>query len=236
MGENNSSYYAIIPANVRYDNELRANEKLLYGEITALTSKTGECWASNKYFANLYRVTNQAISRWILNLQKRGYITVDYVYRGNSKEIEKRIIKMVSTNIDTGINKCLGGYQQKVKDNNTSDNNTNNNNVEHQNKSEIIRQVIDYMNKCGELENNFKIKKTFKYNPKSNSNIDIITARINEGNTLDDLKDVVYCAYSKFVENEFIGLRGKSSVLYYRPSTLFSSKNFENYKNEYKNM
>ena len=33
------NYYAIIPANVRYDNELRANEKLLYGEITALSSK-----------------------------------------------------------------------------------------------------------------------------------------------------------------------------------------------------
>lgn len=29
------SYYAIIPANVRYDKRLKPNTKLLYGEITA---------------------------------------------------------------------------------------------------------------------------------------------------------------------------------------------------------
>ena len=56
------SYYAIVPANVRYDKRLSANQKLLYGEITALCNKTGECWASNKYFAELYEVSNTSIS------------------------------------------------------------------------------------------------------------------------------------------------------------------------------
>lgn len=38
------NYYAIIPACVRYA-KIKANAKLLYGEITALANKTGECYA-----------------------------------------------------------------------------------------------------------------------------------------------------------------------------------------------
>jgi uncharacterized phage protein (TIGR02220 family) len=88
------------------------------------------------------------------------------------------------------------------------------------------------MNKCGEIED-FKIKKTFNFNPKTNKNITHIKARIKEGNTLDDFKDVIYLCYHKFVEHEFKGLNGKPSVQYYRPSTLFSGR-MDDYKNEYK--
>jgi hypothetical protein len=132
----NPSYFAIIPANVRYDKNLKASEKLLYGEISALTNKSGECWASNNYFARLYGVTTQAISKWILNLKNKGYITIEYVYRETTQAIDRRIIKMVSTNVaevstyvDRGINICLQGYQHMFKDNNTSINNTSINNT-----------------------------------------------------------------------------------------------------------
>ena len=109
MNDNKPSFYAVIPATVRYDKNLRANEKLLFGEISALSNKTGECWASNKYFAELYEVTPQAVSKWILNLEKNGYIAVSYEYKENSNEIKNRIIKLgeVSTNVSRGINKCL---------------------------------------------------------------------------------------------------------------------------------
>lgn len=148
--EEKPNYFAIIPAEIRYDDRLRANEKLLYGEITALTYKTGECWASNNYFSQLYGTSNQAISKWILDLKKYGYVDIEYVYKG--KEIEKRVIK-VSTYIDTyqqkddrGINKCLGGYQQKFKENNTSINNTSiNNNIRGTFKKPTIDELKDYI-------------------------------------------------------------------------------------------
>lgn len=144
MCKENPSYYAVIPANVRYDKRLKANEKLLYGEITSLSNKKGYCWASNKYFADLYGVTNQAVSKWIKDLKDIGYIEIDYIYKDNSKEIEKRIIKLIGINKneqvlindddvlindDTGINKYLQGYKPEFKDNNTRNNNKINNNI-----------------------------------------------------------------------------------------------------------
>ena len=132
--EEKPNYYAVIPANVRYDENLKLGEKMMYGEITSLTFKTGECWASNNYFARLYKVSPQAISKWINALEKQKYITIIYEKEGN--RILKRIIKMVSTDIDRvstqvdrGINSSLEGYQQEIKENNTSNNNTSINNI-----------------------------------------------------------------------------------------------------------
>ena len=59
--ENKKNYYAIIPADVRYNKNLTPNAKLLYGELTALSNKEGYCWASNSYFAELYKVSNASV-------------------------------------------------------------------------------------------------------------------------------------------------------------------------------
>lgn len=66
------SYYAIIPANVRYDDSLIPSAKLLYGEITALCNEKGYCWASNEYFANQYKVSKPTIQNWLKSLKKRA--------------------------------------------------------------------------------------------------------------------------------------------------------------------
>lgn len=69
-----AAYYAIIPAPVRYHQQLPANAKLLYGEISALCGREGFCWASNTYFANLYGVTDRSIVRMIRSLEEYGFI------------------------------------------------------------------------------------------------------------------------------------------------------------------
>jgi len=119
MENEKPNYFAIIPADVRYDNELRANEKLLYGEITALTKKTGECWANNKYFSELYGVKENAIATWIRHLKNKKYIDISYVYEG--KVIKKRIIKIGGIQKDSTppIQKDSRGGIQKGEDNNT---------------------------------------------------------------------------------------------------------------------
>ena len=82
------NYYAIIPANVRYDKRLKPNAKLLYGEITSLTNKEGYCWADNAYFADLFEVSTETISRWISQLANYGYIDVELLQNlGNKRKI-----------------------------------------------------------------------------------------------------------------------------------------------------
>ena len=84
----NPNYYAIIPANVRYDNRLTPNAKLLYGEITALCNKEGFCWAKNDYFSNLYKVEVRTITRWISDLKKCDFIDVSIdKLAGNKRKI-----------------------------------------------------------------------------------------------------------------------------------------------------
>lgn len=86
----NPSYYSVIPAKVRYDKELKANEKLLYGEISALSNKNGYCNAKNNYFADLYDVNKKTVSSWITHLKDKGYIEVELVYE-DKIIIERRI-------------------------------------------------------------------------------------------------------------------------------------------------
>ena len=120
MSENKKSYYAVIPATVRYDKKLTANAKLMYGEITALCNEKGYCWASNSYFAKLYGVSKQAISVWIKSLQNNGYVNIEYEREGKSITMRRVSINIdrVSIDVDGGINKSLIGYQQNLKGNN----------------------------------------------------------------------------------------------------------------------
>ena len=111
------TYYAIIPANVRYS-DLKPNAKLLYGEITALSNKLGFCFASNNYFAQLYNVNKNTISSWITDLKKEGFITVK-IERDLRNVITKRCIG-ITKKMDTPIHEI-------TKYNNTSINITSNN-------------------------------------------------------------------------------------------------------------
>lgn len=85
------SYYATIPAPVRYDKNLKPMEKLMYGEISSLSNKWGFCIAGNTYFAKLYEVDKATVSRWIANLEKRGYIERQEIRNEKKQVVQRRI-------------------------------------------------------------------------------------------------------------------------------------------------
>ncbi len=85
------NFYAILPANVRYDERLRPNAKLLYAEITALCSKSGFCTAQNDYFSTLYKITKKTVSELIGQLVARGYLKLE-VLRDTKGQVSGRRI------------------------------------------------------------------------------------------------------------------------------------------------
>ncbi|EGQ3836028.1 DnaD domain protein, partial [Staphylococcus pseudintermedius] len=85
------NYYSIIPANVRYDKELKPMEIIMYGEITALANKYGYAYASNSYFADLYQVHKKTVSNWINHLKEKGYIQT-VVTRNEDMSVKDRKI------------------------------------------------------------------------------------------------------------------------------------------------
>lgn len=124
------SYYSIITANVRYDNRLTDSEKLLFAEITSLSNKYGYCTASNGYFAKLYDVVKETISRRISKLAKFGYLHIEIIREGNEVKQRKMypltqssvpIDAKINTPIDNSVNTPIDA---NVKENNTSNNNT----------------------------------------------------------------------------------------------------------------
>jgi hypothetical protein len=127
------NYYAIIPANVRYA-DLKPNAKLLYGEITALSNKHGFCFASNKYFAELYKVNKNTISSWISDLKNYGFVTVK-IERNVNNQITKRCIGI--------LKKMDNPIHEKLKYNNTSINTTSNN-ISIKDKFENLVMFFDY--------------------------------------------------------------------------------------------
>lgn len=119
------NYFAIIPASVRYDKTLPPNAKLMYGEITALANEKGYCWAGNEYFANLYDVAPETISRWVSKLQKSGHIVIEI----DQASISKRKI-FIGIVLDKKVNTSKQNNQEaldkKVKHNSIVNNTFNN--------------------------------------------------------------------------------------------------------------
>lgn len=217
MSDIKKSYYAIIPANVRYDKELTPNAKLLYGEITALCNEKGFCWASNQYFSSLYAVSKKSISNWISQLAEKRYITVELIYKEGGKEILHRYIRLLPYPNEEKFHTPM---EEKVKENNTIINNTVNTTLDKDTMSSKpddasipYKEIIEHLNN--------KADRSYKHSTGKTKTL--IKARWNEEFQLDDFK--------KVIDNKVSEWKGTAMDKFLRPETLFGTK-FEGYLNE----
>lgn len=135
----NKNYFAVIPADVRYNKNLTANAKLLYGEITALCNEKGFCWASNKYFSDLYKVSEVSVSKWVSQLKDEAFIRTETDHEGKRKIYLTGVKEMFKR----GLRKVKGGVKEKFKPNSNIYNiyNNTNNNGE---KSKKEKNFVDF--------------------------------------------------------------------------------------------
>ena len=131
------SYYMNIPAFVWDDKDLLEKPKaiLLYGHIVTLTNKSGECWATNKYFMEHLGIKSATTITDYLNLLvNKGFIKKKKIYKEGTKQIEKRVISInvglpVTPDCNTPMSvDCNTPMSVDCKENNTSNNNTSINN------------------------------------------------------------------------------------------------------------
>ena len=114
------AYWAVIPASVRYDQDLPPNAKLLYGEITALSNAKGYCSAHNAYFADLFGLGEKSVSRLIAILAKGGYLRVEVIRNEKNEVVERRTVPIYGA--DGVCPPPLKNEDRIIQENNTSNN------------------------------------------------------------------------------------------------------------------
>jgi len=86
---------------------------------------------------------------------------------------------------------------------------------------ENCKMIVSYLNE--------KTGSHYKY--KSKATKGFINGRMSEGHTVDDFKRVIDVKVAEWYKTD-VKIEGTPAEMYLRPSTLFSSKNFENYVNQ----
>lgn len=196
MNEDNQiSYYAVIPATVRYSKMLKSSEKLLYGEITALSNKNGYCYAQNRYFADLYGVSIETVSRWISNLQKFGFIQIK-VNRNENKEVISRYIYIVDLPY-----RQKNQYPYPQKNQEGIDRNVKDNNIKY-NIDDLFNLIIN--NSCELPEKFINIIERLEFNYKEEQLNYMKEDKINM------IKNIFYVLYDLYTNN-FDSLLAKTS-------------------------
>jgi hypothetical protein len=100
--ENEVGYFAVINADILFNDKLTDAEKILCAHISTLQRKFGYCYASNNYFSKVTGVHKNTISKRINKIKSLGLLEVVMVYEDGSNNIDKRLMKLKE--IDKPIN------------------------------------------------------------------------------------------------------------------------------------
>ena len=195
-----------IPKEIWFDTNLTWSEKLLFVEIDSFNKK-GSCFAGNQYFADFFNLSKDRISKLVSSLKNKGYIDISFVYKPNSKQIEKRIININPEyrlkQLEGVVEGAFGySYEQlkriveNYKDINTSNINTNNNTSIILNETKVSEQKNNLDSIINPLNSEKEIKET-KAQKTIREKREFIEALIKNGASEEYAKEYVNYRASK---------------------------------------
>ena len=232
MNEVTDKNYIVIQSFMVSELGLKGNELLIYAIIFGFSQTTGQAFhGSLTYLESWTNSTRHTVISSLKSLVEKGLIEKEeqtingvkycsYRAKNSTDEAEEVVQKMHggSAKIAQGVVQKLHGGSAKIAPNNILynivDNIVDNNIVENAEKYDmkVITEIVDYLNE----------KAHKKYRSNNKTTIRHINARLKEGRTLSDFKQVI--------DNRCATWLGTDMEQYLRPETLFGSK-FESYLN-----
>ena len=125
-----------IPIEILKDKKLSDKEKNIYAIILYLSKENNYCYLTNKSISELLNISITQVSKLVNSLKDKNYISIELIYKENSKQIEMRKLIPIVKNNDTYLTKVKYPLQQnfntpieeKFKDNKYNNKNININN------------------------------------------------------------------------------------------------------------
>lgn len=229
----NNNYFIMLPIKFIKENKLTSLEEHILGLVISLCKTLGECTMSNNTIADLFGVKRESVSKAITSLVDKSLITREIRNRTSG-----RTLKAVITNGSKSDNKTFstGNNSSAISDeeNTTASDNENTNLsptsdepcsqlVSHRSPNKNNNENNKYIVEIREIIDCLNSKAGTRYRDATKKTQQLISARLNEGFTVDDFKAVIDSKVKDWLHDE------KMSK-YLRPETLFGSK-FESYLN-----
>jgi uncharacterized phage protein (TIGR02220 family) len=207
MAEIRNENYIVIQGWMVNELHLKGNELIVYACIWGFCQKEGQTFAGGlQYLADWTNSSKQGVMNNLKSLIDKGLIvkTETFVNRVKFCSYHTTNLDGVYNKVEQGMQQsCMGGMQKSLTNNKDNINKDINNN---------IYIIVEYLNS----------KTGSNYKATTKQTREHINARLNEGFTVDDFREVI----DKKVQE----WKGTDFEQYLRPATLFGTK-FESYLN-----
>lgn len=237
--------FVVITGQVHFDKNLSDKDVRIYGYISALANSKGYCYATNKYLAETFDVSEKTIQRAVSSLTSKGYLNPVIMRDSEGMVVERRLyltFPAPNENAYEPHNDGMDKFVHRGMDKNVQYNNINNNN----NYGAVNTDTSEHSKKTSSKKNDNEDKQLEKKSEKKNTVVKIDTEStyykiMQHFNLKDNTKfksnakeymkniDILLQTYSEDEVKNVIDYVYECNYneKYWRPSTIFRVSNFE---------